>query len=328
MLRDARYAWPMQDPLVEFATVPPVPWHAAVLATREPLARLVADLLTVSDDRLPEPWTWRPGDLEPLEGRDAMYRIHERLEAAIAEIDTGRSVASGSAIGPTLPLLASMTAARWDLHGVLASLDAAVWDEAPEGEWSIRRTLAHVIGTQRSYGWTSAWFVRGGVVGREVPYPPDEAFPPEPTSDDDGAGSSTDVRTRLDSVVDANAAASAALDDAAMRISARWSDLPVTIGFRFGRYGSHVREHTIQVEKTLALLGRTPTEIDRLVRLVLATYGRLEARFVGRRPDELERPLRGGSETSAIAIIEAAMDDALALAAAIRAGTPVEGAGS
>lgn len=316
----------MQDPLDAFAIVPPIPWHAAVLATRAPLAQLVADLLAVPDDRLAEPWTWRPGDGEPLEGRDAMYRIHERLEAAIAAIETGRSAAPGPAIGPAVPPLASMTAARWDLHGVLASLDEAAWDAAPDGEWTIRRTLAHVIGSQRSYGWTSAWFLRDGTVGREVRYPPDEAFPPEPTSDDDGAGSSAAVRARLDSIVDANAAASAALDDAAMRVSGRWSDLPVTIGFRFGRYGSHLREHTIQVDKTMAMLGRTPTETERLVRLILATYGRLEARFVGRTPDELERPLRGASDTSAIEILGAAMDDAGALAAAIRAGTPVGGA--
>jgi hypothetical protein len=61
------------------------------------------------------------------------------------------------------------------------------------------------------------------------------------------------------------------------------------------------------------------------VRLVVATYGRLEARFVGRRPDELERPLRGDTGSTAVAILAAAMDDAAAIAAAIRAGTPVGG---
>ena len=325
MLRDERYAWPMHDPLVDLATVPPIPWHAALLATRARLARLVADLLTVPDDRIAEPWTWRPGDLEQLEGRDAMYRIHERLEAAITAIDTGRSLAAGPPIGPAVPPLAAMTTARWDLHGLLWPLDDAIWDEAPTGEWSIRRTVAHTIGSQRSYGWLNAWYLREAVVGRDVPYPPDEVFPPEPSDEDDGAGSSAEVRARLDSVVDANAAAIPELDDAAMRISARWAQLHVTMDFRLGRYGSHIREHTIQVDKTLAMLGRDPTETDRLVRLVVATYGRLEARFVGRQPDELERPLRGDSASTAVAILDAAMDDAAALAAAIRAGIPVGG---
>ena len=98
-----------------------------------------------------------------------------------------------------------------------------------------------------------------------------------------------------------------------MRVSARWSGVPVTIDFRLGRYGSHIREHTIQVDKTFATLGRQPSEVERLVRLILATYGRLEARFVGRRPADLERPLPDGS--SAVAILDAAMADAEATAA-------------
>jgi hypothetical protein len=74
------------------------------------------------------------------------------------------------------------------------------------------------------------------------------------------------------------------------------------------------------------MLGLSATETARMVRLVVATYGRLEARFVGRRPDELERPLRGDTGSTAVAILAAAMDDAAAIAAAIRAGTPVGGA--
>jgi hypothetical protein len=50
------------------------------------------------------------------------------------------------------------------------------------------------------------------------------------------------------------------------------------------RWSSHLREHTIQVEKTLAMLGRAPTEPERLIRLTLAAYGRAEAVVFGQ-PD-------------------------------------------
>jgi hypothetical protein len=313
----------MHDPLIDLAVVPAVPWHPAVVMAREPILRVARDLLTVPDERLAEPWTWRAGDREPLEGRDAMYRIHERLEAAITAIDSGRSGAPGPGIGPAVPPLAAMTAARWDLHGALAPLNAAIWDEAPDAEWPIRRTLAHVIGSQRSYGWYNAWYLSQGLVGRESGLPPDDALPPGPSDDEDGAGSPGEVRARLDAIVDANAAAIPALDADAMRVSARWSGLPVTIDFRLGRYGSHIREHTIQVDKTLALLGRTPTETGRLVRLILATFGALEARFVGRPAEELDRPFPGGS--SAVVLLAAAMADATATATAIRDGRPVDG---
>ena len=37
-----------------------------------------------------------------------------------------------------------------------------------------------------------------------------------------------------------------------------------------------MREHTVQVEKTLAMLGRPTSEVERLVRLIAGAYGRLE----------------------------------------------------
>ena len=47
--------------------------------------------------------------------------------------------------------------------------------------------------------------------------------------------------------------------------------------FRLWRQSSHLQEHTIQVDKTLVMLGRTPLEAERLARLALRAYGRLEA---------------------------------------------------
>ena len=91
----------------------------------------------------------------------------------------------------------------------------------------------------------------------------------------------------------------------------------IPIDFRLGRYGSHIREHTIQVDKTLAMIGRQSTEVERVVRLILGSYGRLEAQFVGRDADDVERPFADGS--SALSILEAAVDDAVTTAASVRA---------
>ena len=51
--------------------------------------------------------------------------------------------------------------------------------------------------------------------------------------------------------------------------------------FRLGRWSSHIREHTVQVEKTLVMIGHAPTEVDRLIRLILAEWGRAEAVVYG-----------------------------------------------
>jgi hypothetical protein len=316
MLSDARYASPMQDPLIEYATIPPVPVHPAVPAARRPIARMVEALLAVPDGVLDAHWDWRHVETGDVELRYGFYRIHELLEAAITAIEVGRSGAGGASIGPAVPPLADMAAARWELHGVLLPLRDDDWDADPGGgEWTVRRTVAHIIGSQRSYGWYNAWYLTKGVVGAEVDRPSDEEFPPEPTDDEDGVGDPAAVLARFDEIVDANVAASAGLSPEAMGVSARWSGVPVTIDFRLGRYGSHIREHTIQVDKTLAMLGRQPTEVERLVRLILGTYGRLEASLIGRPADELDRPVADGR--SAAAILAAAVDEAVATATEI-----------
>ncbi len=72
----------------------------------------------------------------------------------------------------------------------------------------------------------------------------------------------------------------------------------MTIGFRFGRWSSHIREHAIQVEKTFAMLGHEPSEPARLVRNLLAAYGRAESTvFVREGADAAaERIARGAAE--------------------------------
>jgi hypothetical protein len=178
-------------------------------------------------------------------------------------------------------------------------------------------TVAHIIISQRLYGWSNAWFLSRPAAARDAAYPPDGTLPPEPSEADEGAGTPEQVRARLDEVVDANIAAYAALDSAAMGVGARWAGLPVTIDFRLGRYGSHIREHAIQIDKTLATLGHHPTEVDRVIRMILTAYGRLEALIIGRRPDVLAQRFASGADATSIMTI--AMADLVETADRVRA---------
>ena len=173
MLADGRYAWPV-DPLIDLATVPPVPLHPAVIAARAPLAGVISDLLAIPDDALERRWRWLPSDLDELDVRYGLYRIHESLESAISAIATGRGVGGGAPVGPAIPALQAAAVARWELHGALAGLSAAEWDADPGGdEWTVRQTLGHIISSQRSYGWFNAWFLSQGFTEGEAIRPPD-----------------------------------------------------------------------------------------------------------------------------------------------------------
>ncbi len=191
--------------------------------------------------------------------------------------------------GLAADLIGPADAARWDLHGLLAPLSDQEIDADPGGgEWSIRLTLGHTVNAQRAYGWSTAWWQERGFALDDPDLPPsvgDEFFadlPDEETTE--AAGSLDDIRTRFDEILDLSAERLAGTPDERLGYGARWSGFAVPVSFRLSRWSSHIREHTIQVEKTLAMLGRTPTEPERLARLTLAAYGRAEAIVFGQ-PD-------------------------------------------
>jgi hypothetical protein len=179
--------------------------------------------------------------------------------------------------------------------------------------------MGHVLSVQASYGWTSAWFISRAGTPDAGEYAPDGVLPPEPDEETVASGDMADIRARLDGLVDVAAERFGGLDDATLAVPGRWSGLPVTIAFRLGRLGSHIREHTVQVDKTLVVLGRPISEVERLVRLAAECYGRLEATVFARPATEAERPFADGS--SAASIVEAGGAEAARLARSVREAT-------
>ncbi|HEV8698847.1 MAG TPA: hypothetical protein VGQ89_14215, partial [Candidatus Limnocylindrales bacterium] len=114
-------------------------------------------------------------------------------------------------------------------------------------------------------------------------------------------GSLEDLRARLDAILDLSAERLAGLPDDRLGFGARWSGFPVTVGFRLGRWSSHLREHSIQVETTFAMLGTIPDEPARLARHLLAAYGRAESVVFGRQGVDaaVDRVVKGAAEARA-----------------------------
>ncbi len=255
---------------------PTLPVAPAVSALRISLANAALDLMAIPDAALERGWQWRDDEADVRYG---LYRCIEALEEGAVEV---RRVLrdTGARRTPAAERIAAATEARWDLHGLLATLDDAVLDRHPaDGEWTGRETLAHIVSGQRAYGWYTAWWTH-----RPLDQPAPDAIPrdvvdrsPLPEEDSEGIGSIDEIRSRLDAILDLSAGRLAHLDDDGMAAPARWAGIPVTVGFRLGRWSSHLIEHTLQLDKTLTMLRREPTEVARLVRLIHAAYGRLEA---------------------------------------------------
>lgn len=286
-----------------------------LLAARAALATAAGDYLAIPDAAIEKRWLWRGHDHG--DGvRYGIYRAAETVEAADAAIEgllagspaladadalaglrgAGSTTASRGGAAPRTAAeirMAPATVARWALQGRLVALDDAILDRVPKpGEWTARETLAHIIDGQIGYGWFSRWWL-------SVPSGPDRPARPTPEAEaaserelpKEGSlaeGPLSRVRANLDAALDEWALRFAPLGADALAIHATWTGMALTIDFRLGRWASHIREHTIQLDKTLDWLGYAPSEPVRIVRDLFGAWGRLEARIFPRIPSGTE----------------------------------------
>ena len=261
-------------------TVPPL---SEVLQARQALRLAVERLLAIDDADLARRWLWRGDPKGWAELRYGFYRSAELFDAAAMRAAAALE-AAGTERTAGSRRLAQATAARWEVHGATAPLSDADLDRPAGDEWTLRQTLGHIVNVQRAYGsFTAWWHARAAEPGfpAEVPEEVGEGFPEEEA---DGQGSLVEIGERLDAVVDTAAGRLARFEEDDLAVQARWAGYAVDVGFRLGRMASHLREHTVQVDKTLVLVGRHPREVDRLVRLVHAAFGRMEASVFGLEP--------------------------------------------
>ena len=254
------------------------PREMTMPATTDDLATLrskiqgaLLDLSTVPDDVLERAWDW--GDRGEIELRYGFFHPIEDLESTAAEIDRLGDTRSRARV-----IVTPAVVAAWDLLGLLTGLTDADLDADPGGgEWTIRLALGHLIASQRSYALYTNWWRQQRLPAgtRQLPEPPDDLDGPDP-DEIYADGSLDEVRTRLLATMDEAARRTADIDDEELGLTGRWSEKPVTIAFRQGRWSPHIAEHTVQVDKTLVMLGRQPTEVDRLVRRVGVAWGRVE----------------------------------------------------
>jgi hypothetical protein len=60
-----------------------------------------------------------------------------------------------------------------------------------------------------------------------------------------------------------------------------WENQPMPLRFRLHRFDSHLRQHTIQVQKTLVALQAEKSEVHRLLGLVYAALAELQGNLIG-----------------------------------------------
>lgn len=221
------------------------------------------------------PWRW--GDYTDEGLRFALLITHHELRDLAVRLAALRPPRTQAAA-----ILAQYHQAYRDITGVLAPVrDEDLEREPSPGEWPLREVLEHMLGADHGFlavvrfalsrhrAGTYAGQEEADFIAFRAPY----AMPPGAV-----AGTVADIRDAFFTQHVRALHELADITDAEIDLPSQfWEDEHMPIRFRLHRFEEHLRQHTIQLEKTLVGIGRAPTEAHRLVRNVYVALADVES---------------------------------------------------
>jgi hypothetical protein len=237
----------------------------------EALVRATVDRLDADMDRT---WVWHEYDEEGL--RFALLMAQHELRDLAVRL---------AAMRPSPPSQAQRILGQYhhayrDLTGALAGLRDEDLDRVPkEGEWPLRDVIEHMLGAEQGFLGTVQYARdpnrpkdedeagdRWPTWRKEHGYAPPDALP----------GGIADVRNAMFEIHRRVLRELGDLRDVDLEKLAGFWDGLKPMRFRLHRFEAHMIQHTVQVDKTLEWIGRSPTEARRLVRVLYRDLAAVE----------------------------------------------------
>jgi hypothetical protein len=239
-------------------------------------------MLPLSEKELEHEWIWKDHDEEGI--RFAFFVTLQELRDLAVTLSSLRAK-------PTLAqhILGQYHAAYMDLQAAILGLPSEDADRAPaEGEWSVRRAYAHILGTEINFTLNIRYALEGHRGG---------TWSSEKMSDQDAdrlAGISDEeylalIKGPLEGMLTYHRELHPVIIEEFSTITELELDLPSTfweetrfpIRHRLHRFEAHFVQHTVQVDKILAAIGQSPTESKRLLRKIHAALAEAEGMMIG-----------------------------------------------
>jgi uncharacterized damage-inducible protein DinB len=256
-------------------------------------------LRAIDDQALDLFWAWETYDEEGV--RFGILRTTEQVGDAAVEIAARRAEAGA---GPSRGqrILGRYLVAWRELWSVADRADSALDIPPMEGEWPLRTILDHVVDGDLGFLVT----IRNGLnqhragIHEPARVSSDEAWLALAEVSETSVravfeGSLDDIRAFHRIVRDRIVDRLGSIDDDELDAHSAFWDGNRSNRFRLGRIESHMRQHTIQIEKAVQATIGPPREVERLLRLLARATGDVEAAAVGADPALLAQildPLR------------------------------------
>lgn len=250
------------------------------------VSRFAELVLELPDSELELEWVWGSYDSEGV--RFAFFRTYEELRELAVKIRVARDAAGVPMTGAQL-ILAQYHAAYLDLQAVMLGIDTDIAEMPPaEGEWPLRKIIAHIVGADLGFYVTIKYAMdrfRQGL--NQLEEIQDETWLAIAGLDESELDSTMDgpLGGLLSYHRDLHARIMgdfADISDSELEIPSKfWEKETMSLRFRMHRFDSHMRQHTVQVDKTLISLGSSPNEARRLIRLIFASLAEADGATLG-----------------------------------------------
>ncbi len=246
--------------------------------------------LNLPDTALDISWGWHDYTGEGI--RFAFFRTYEELLDLSLRLQAER--ARTNPLTRAQQILGQYHAAYLDLYAVCLGLDNATANRSPEeGEWPVRAALSHIVGADLGFYGVVTFALERHRAGA---WSPDEKI-----TDPDWDRLVGLTEAQYDEFLNGpfNALQTghhdwharilhdfASITDEELDKPARfWEKDRFPLRFRLGRFTSHMRQHTIQIEKIIQTVHGKPTEARRLLRLLYTALAGVNAALLGTDPE-------------------------------------------
>jgi len=257
----------------------------ASLALATAVSQFAALTHSFNEADLDQSWAW----LAHREGVRFAFlgTYHEMLDLAARLAQQRQDAGPPQTIAQRV--LGQYLRAYRDFQVVLLGVTDDDYEREPApAEWPLRLVVGHALRTQATFLALTEYGLDRVRHAEERPlaFPPDETARRVISADEMRAmifeRSRQDMLAFFEDLHQRTLAAFAAMtDDESRGLSLWWEGEPYTLQHRLHRFDAHLRQHTIQAEKTLAQLGQPASEAKMLLRLVYQAWAEVEAATIG-----------------------------------------------